>query len=197
MAIEPSTAFFTADPHIGDRKMCGPKNVANRPWPTTESMFEGLVAAWNAVVPTGGVVYVLGDVFGNGKPDIEGVRRFLAATNGSKHLIYGNHDENVQSEVCRCLGFQSTAVRRTVMVKDVEGNRENRLQEIVLDHYPLRSWKNRRDGAWHLYGHVHGQAVPYGKSVDVGVDAWNYTPVSYLSLKEFFKGKCSPSSPLS
>jgi calcineurin-like phosphoesterase family protein len=39
-------------------------------------------------------------------------------------------------------------------------------------------------GAWHLYGHSHGALPPYGKSFDVGVDCWNYKPVSFEQVQE-------------
>ena len=37
----------------------------------------------------------------------------------------------------------------------------------------------RRRGAWHLYGHVHGKfdRQPLGLSLDVGVDSHDFGPI--------------------
>ncbi len=39
-------------------------------------------------------------------------------------------------------------------------------------------------GSWHLYGHSHSMLPPFGKSFDIGVDSWDYTPLSYEQVKK-------------
>lgn len=195
MPLNPEFVFFTADLHISDPKMFGKNNVGGRPWKSEEHLFSGQLEGWNSVVPAGGVVFVLGDVFGKGPSSVPRVKSFLKSAKGTKHFIYGNHDESVKSPDILSCGFERIAPRRSIMVKDPDGNVDGKFQEIVLDHYPLRSWKNSSHGAWHLYGHIHSRKpTPFGLSVDVGVDAWGYRPVSYLSLKEFFKANVVPRS---
>jgi len=45
--------------------------------------------------------------------------------------------------------------------------------------------------SWHLYGHSHGQLQddPNLLSFDVGVDSWNYAPLSYEQAKEVMANK--------
>ncbi len=56
-------------------------------------------------------------------------------------------------------------------------------QKIILFHYGLRTWHHDLRGSWHLYGHSHDKLPPYGKSFDVGVDSWNFTPLSFEDVK--------------
>jgi len=57
-------------------------------------------------------------------------------------------------------------------------------QDIILCHYPLRIWNKKHYGSWHFYGHEHNTLPGIGKSIDVGVDAHNFKPISFTQLKE-------------
>jgi len=48
----------------------------------------------------------------------------------------------------------------------------------VMCHYAFRTWKNMGRGWIDLHGHSHGKLKPQTRQYDVGVDAWNYRPVS-------------------
>jgi calcineurin-like phosphoesterase family protein len=41
-------------------------------------------------------------------------------------------------------------------------------------------WEKKHYGAWHLYGHSYGNLllIEGEFSLDIGVDRWNYAPVS-------------------
>ena len=51
-------------------------------------------------------------------------------------------------------------------------------QPIVICHYAMRVWNRSHHGAWHLYGHSHGNLpdTPTSLSMDVGVDTHNFRP---------------------
>jgi len=61
---------------------------------------------------------------------------------------------------------------------------------IILCHYPIRCYP---DGYWNLFGHVHSGPNSTSRDVlenkfkltqyDVGVDNNNFTPISYLQIK--------------
>ncbi len=40
------------------------------------------------------------------------------------------------------------------------------------------TWNKKRRGYKHLYGHVHAVIPGTSQSLDVGVDAWDFRPVS-------------------
>jgi calcineurin-like phosphoesterase family protein len=42
----------------------------------------------------------------------------------------------------------------------------------------MRAWHNSYRGGIHLYGHSHGRLSPLAGSLDVGVDVWNFKPIS-------------------
>jgi calcineurin-like phosphoesterase family protein len=141
----------------------------NRPYKSVNEMNEALIANWNEVVEPEDSVYHLGDfAFGRGitPEDAIAIRRRL---NGKIHLIRGNHEETADR-------IATYPEKPFVWVKDYHELKIGK-QNIVLFHYPMRSWHHNMRGAWHLFGHAHGGCPPVGKSFDCGVDSWKYKPI--------------------
>ncbi|SOC13636.1 hypothetical protein [Rhodobacter maris] len=46
--------------------------------------------------------------------------------------------------------------------------------------YPMMTWNNARKGALHLFGHVHGHWQGSVNSLNLGVDVWDYRPVTIV-----------------
>lgn len=136
-------------------------------------MNEGMIENHNSVVKQGDRVYHCGDFAISSFKDMESVFKRL---NGQHFLIKGNHD----SKDTYKLGWQA--------VYDCKGIRIDG-QYISMYHFPQRSWNHSYHGAWHVFGHVHGRCMPWGKSCDVGVDAWDYKPVSFEELKVFMENQ--------
>lgn len=159
-----SDLFFTSDEHYGHKKII---EFCNRPFASVEEMTERMVENHNAKVSKGSRVYHLGDMFF--KMHHMDALKVLDRLNGQHYLVLGNHDEIVDQ-----------IAHKFVWVKPFFELKVNK-HPVTLFHYPMRTWKRREYGAWHLYGHVHGRfdSEPYGLSFDVGVDSWNYEPVSY------------------
>jgi calcineurin-like phosphoesterase family protein len=55
----------------------------------------------------------------------------------------------------------------------------------------MKVWNGSHKGDWQLYGHSHGTLPddPNALSCDVGVDCWNYFPVSMEQLRAKMKTK--------
>lgn len=175
------TTFFTSDLHFGHEKIIG---FAKRPFKSVEWMDEALISKWNYTVRDTDDVFIIGD-FSFHKPDkTEVILNFL---NGNKYLIEGNHDHNWLRDRGR-KRFNWVKIRHTIKVPDLDVLGGNQL--IVLDHFPLLSWDRMHYGSWMLHGHCHGNMhYPFkGRIMDVGVDAWDYRPVSYEQIKEKMKG---------
>jgi calcineurin-like phosphoesterase family protein len=99
---------------------------------------------------------------------------YLKNLNGKHYLIRGNHDSNQVDTA----GF--IWVKATAMVK-IEDN------YVWLSHYAHRVWNRAHYGVPHFFGHTHGSLRnPEKRSLDVGVDCWNYAPVSWEKLKGKF-----------
>ena len=175
-----TNTYFTADTHFGHENIL---HWSSRPFESVEAMDETLVANWNETVGPRDRVFVLGD-FGltaNAKQlqRLLGIRRRLR---GQIILVRGNHD---RSKSVRELRFAD--VHRLLDVK-VDG------QRVVMCHYAMRTWPGSHQGAWHLYGHSHGLLQGLFLSFDVGVDCWDYAPVSWERIKLEMKDRVAPPS---
>ena len=165
------TVWFYSDPHYNHDKII---EYCNRPFNSVEEMNEALVANYNNLVDVKDTVYVLGD-FAMSKPEL-----FTKKLNGNKFLIRGNHDEPFKNKFASSWGFG--------WVKDVYELVVDK-QHIWLSHYSHQTWPGKHRGAWHLFGHSHGKLPGLGLSTDVGVDCWNYAPVSFEQLQILFAEK--------
>jgi calcineurin-like phosphoesterase family protein len=138
-------------------------------------MNEALISNWNKVVGQSDMVYHLGD-FAFGR-DITpcSARIIRKRLNGRICLIRGNHEaiaEHIAGEPE--MHFQ--------WIKDY-AEIEVAGQKIVLFHYGMRTWHHDLHGVWHLYGHSHDRLPPFGKSFDIGVDSWDFKPLSFIEVK--------------
>lgn len=161
--------LFTADPHIGHDNII---KHCNRPFASVEEMDETIVERWNSVVGKRDTVRVIGDLAFHCKFDyaLSVVKRL----NGHIYLTPGNHEQ-----LGLKLAFHAAfTVAPLYEVIEIEG------QTIFLNHYAQRSWWHDLRGVWHLFGHTHGGLPPFGKSFDIGMDVWNFTPVSFEQVKE-------------
>jgi len=177
--------YFTADSHLFHKRIV---ELADRPFKSTEIMNEWLINAWNARVNPKDIVYHLGDLmFTPNKGGEEIMRNLISRLNGEIRLIIGNHDDRRLVE--KVLG--PTWMPRGLWRIRHDGER------IVICHYALRTWEGQHYGAWHLHGHSHGSLEPFGRSVDIGVDApfierpgvpWG-TPYSFEEIKKFMDSR--------
>lgn len=161
------TTWFTADTHFCHRRII---ELAKRPFPDFKVMNEALIRAWNERVAPDDVVWHVGD-FACTKREEE-IAPIFHRLNGVKHLILGNHD--VENEGTLALPWASMSERKLAHVEH---------QMICMDHYPMKTWPRARKGAIHLFGHVHGALRGTDRSLDVGVDSWDFKPVSLAEIR--------------
>ena len=151
--------------HTNIMKFC----PETRPFLNVDEMNEGLIKAWNSAVGDK-TIFFLGDFSFSHKT--EEISSIFERLSGEKYLIRGNHDKK---ETTR-LPWKGVFEYREVYVAD---------EKFVLCHYPLSSWNNIRRGAYHLFGHVHGNYVPGKNNLrmdDVGVDNGYPAPVSLSEM---------------
>lgn len=163
--------FFSADSHFFHANIL---KFCKRPFQSVEEMNEELVKRWNAKVGKGDWVYHVGDFAY--RAEVQQVRSIRARLNGEIILVEGNHD----GVSLQCQAESPSTFKHVCQYMEVQDGKK----VIVLFHYGLRTWHHDLRGAVHLYGHSHGGLPPYGKSFDVGVDCWNFEP---LSLEEVWK----------
>ena len=149
---------------------------------TVEEMNAGMIRRWNDEVPTSGIVYFTGDMFYTAKsPEI---LKVLDQLNGSICLVKGNHDHF--DSACK-KRFQWIKDYYKLKIEDDEGIR----RQIVMSHYPFLEWDGYYRGSWHIFGHTHNKRSenPDELSLNVSVENWDYTPVSFAKIKEAMKKK--------
>jgi calcineurin-like phosphoesterase family protein len=156
------SVFFTSDTHFGDHRVL---NLYPRPFETVAQMDETLVANWNAVVGAEDEVWHLGDF----ARTVRQAAELLARLNGRKHLVLGNNDPAAVQD----LGWASVSPYAEI---EADGF------DLVLCHYPFRSWNGMHRGALNLHGHSHGRLKPLTRQFDVGVDVRDYRPVRVTEL---------------
>lgn len=166
--------FFTSDTHFGHANII---KYCQRPYTSVEDMDDALIRNWNAAVGPSDTVCHLGDfAMGRGVTEeyLYSIRRKL---NGLIVLLQGNHDVG-----------RWDALRRSFLPEDRMISGVSEMKEggelLVLFHYPMRSWPKKEHGSWHLFGHTHGTVEPLGKSFDVGVDANNFSPLSFRQVAD-------------
>ncbi len=164
--------FYTSDTHFGHGRII---EHCRRPFAHADQMDEALIRNWNEVVSHGDVVWHLGDFALERDPDR--VQSTFHRLNGTKHLVVGNHDEGVEA----ILTLPWASVGRLVRVED-EG------RGVALCHYPMRTWFDARGGDPLLFGHLHGRLRGTSSSVDVGVDAWGFRPVTLAQARDRMRG---------
>lgn len=179
--------WFTSDWHD---KHANVIEFCKRPFIDVYEMRSVLVERFNKRVRPGDTTYFVGDMcFG----DFESSKELLMHLNGTKILIQGNHDKFSHPQYL-AMGF--AAVYEEAVIR-LFGRR------IRLSHYPRRpSWLvrlfNKRargvrymdrrvpaDGRWLIHGHSHStnQVNVERKEIHVGVDAWDYNPVSQREVE--------------
>lgn len=139
-------------------------------------MNETMIANYNSIVKPDDTVYHLGD-FAFANPNK--IKSIFYRLNGKKILIFGNHDVDPKFNGKKVFAEMFDEVHDYLELK-VNGER------FVMFHFPIESWNKRHRDAIHLHGHTHGSYDERNKKVpnrfDVGVDSWNYFPVSISQI---------------
>ena len=159
--------FFTSDTHFYHSNVI---KYCDRPYKDATEMNAQMIMNWNKVVKPGDVVYHLGDF---GFADPQALRRIRDQLNGNIIMVLGNHDKNLKQIDNAFHSMHNGILEVTFKVEDEK-------IPFVLCHYAMRVWNKRQYGAIHLHGHSHGSLPEDANSLscDVGVDCWDYTPVS-------------------
>jgi calcineurin-like phosphoesterase family protein len=158
--------FFTSDHHFGHG---GARGLFKRPFASVAEMDAAMVARWNQTVGPDDEVWHLGD-FAVRQSTLR-VGELLAALAGTKHLITGNNDGAATT------GLPGWASVQSYVELEVDGS------WLVLFHYPLRTWNRIGRGALNLHGHSHGRLAPLRRQIDVGVDLWDFCPITLAEIR--------------
>lgn len=152
--------YFSSDWHLQHRNIL---KYDKRPFKTIDEMDEAIIKNVRTLLKPGDNLYYLGDFAMMANVNkIEGFLKTLAYSGANLFFIKGNHDGHkdtvkLYKKYGNYLGEQTTVTINS--------------QQIILNHYAMRVWRNSHHGSWHLYGHSHDslEHIPWGKSMDVGI----------------------------
>ena len=177
-----SNIFLSSDSHFGHTNVI---KYCNRPFSSTEEMNETMVERWNEVVSKEDLIYYLGDF----SLRFKYVKKYLPRLNGKKILIYGNHDscwkKSPESKWYKAYleeGFLELHKQLTI---------EYQNYRIKLSHMPYADdpseryhshRPSREDEDFLFCGHVHEKWKIKENQINVGVDVWDFFPVSIDQL---------------
>jgi calcineurin-like phosphoesterase family protein len=192
------TTWFTSDTHFGHARII---ELADRPFASVEEMNEALVERWNERVAPEDTVIHLGDV---ALGPIEESLKYIERLNGFKILVVGNHDRPFPpmqkgnltkvsnwTERYREAGFD--LILRSFHFKD------EAIGPFNGSHFPydgdshdaerFREYRLDDEAIPLVHGHTHSNGVVTRSNkgtlqVHVGVDAWDFRPVSVEEIQE-------------
>ena len=175
-----TTKFYVADLHLahsGILKHC----PATRPFVSTEEMDVAIVERINARVGWDDILYILGDFCLSNMQEY--VDYLFHSINGRKRLVIGNHDLDNKGRLKTTLASLPWDVPPQHSMETTDGADGIR---VYLSHYAHRSWPAMRRGAFHFFGHSHGDLPPQGLSRDVGIDVddMDFGPKTFNELRE-------------
>lgn len=190
--------FFTSDQHFGHKNII---TYCDRPFADVDDMTEGLIARHNSVVGPDDEVIMLGDF--SFKSSI--LELVVPRLNGKKKLKCGNHDTpwvgHSKEKADRAKAQYLAAGFIEVDQSGIEYNfRLKNGQLVTLSHMPYTGESDNHDadryieyrpkdrGQINLCGHVHEAWTldpVTRRSINVGVDVWDWTPVSEDTIIDF------------
>lgn len=179
--------FFVSDTHFGHESIL---HYAKRPFSSVEEMDQAMIDNWNKVVGPNDYVFHLGDFCFKGSQYWD---RILNQLNGHKFLVLGNHDlKHVKDGAMYKFDWVGMQAYITV------GGRS-----AYLNHNPFLcyggTYRREEDLVYALNGHCHLTTRTFdGKDIDrlqycfptqfdVGVDANNFTPISWAEVDNRIK----------
>ena len=164
--------WYCADPHFGHYAIV---QFCNRPFKNADEAGEVILRNMHERVGPDDQLWLLGDfALGRKKLDKKWLREMFDRLPGAEqHLIIGNHDD----EIIQSLPW--TSVSHIAEVRDGTKRQFN-----TLFHYPMHTWNQARRGAYCLFGHVHNNWLGTRNCVNVGLDVWDFYPVSFDEIEQ-------------
>jgi calcineurin-like phosphoesterase family protein len=170
--------FFISDPHFFHKNII---KYCNRPFSSVDEMNETMIENYNRLVKPKHSVLWCGDCFFAKNKES---RKIMTRLNGEKHLVLGNHDSDPFNMVSR--GFSSVVDEICLSIAG------RKVKICHYDQWEFRSpWDDRYESLRPLvnpdeiliHGHTHQKSPVLLNQLNVGVDAWNFGPVSFDEVK--------------
>ncbi len=197
--------WFTSDLHFGHANIVGWRNSAGSNFSSVEQMNELIIRNFNDTVASDDQVIFMGDlVMGL----IADSLPLLGQLNGVKKSVIGNHDrvfigEGKKRNKPEKIAMWQDRYKEEAGVEFIEDQwffDSNGNKLFFMSHFPtsgdhtaeerFTSFRpNIDENDWLVHGHVHNGWKVNGKQINVGVDVWDFKPVSLEQILEIIKGE--------
>ena len=179
------THFFS-DPHFGHKNIL--KHCPWRPYNNITEMRDEFIENYNRFLTEDSVVCWVGDAF---FLSIDESKAIMDKLLGHKVLCVGNHDKSKSAMLA--MGFEYVTDSFHMMIA-------GKVCHVI--HYPPKGAKHagyefderfndkrpeRKKGEYIIHGHTHSMTRKDGNAIHVGVDAWDYHPVSIDVITDLIK----------
>lgn len=175
--------WFSSDYHLDHSNVI---RYCDRPFDNVEEMNAEIVKRHNEVVDKDDIVFMVGDIAFNDKILYELVPKM----NGYRILVSGNHDQTFQRR-SKAAKFVHKYVEDGIFMHVTNGLSWKLFNgtTVLIDHFPYYGdhenreerypeLRPRDEGGWLLHGHVHELWKQKDRMINVGVDQWDFYPVS-------------------
>lgn len=165
-----SNVFFGSDPHFNHLNIIKFCPETRGQFDNVQEMNEEMIKRHNEKVGVDDIFYCLGDLaFGS---DFS----FLDRLNGKIRLVRGNHDDKIIAQ--RPDRFDDVQY-----MYDIKFGKKS----YILCHYRLMTWRNRKHGVRHLFGHTHNSIPSIKNAIDMGYDnpQWGLAPASLEEIEDY------------
>ena len=182
------TLFLSSDHHWGHENILKWRDA----YDTLDEMNEDLVTRWNETVSPEDSVYYLGDLVMGQRAD---TLQWVSRLNGLIYLVPGNHDHvhpmhmEKRNEAWQDKWSQMYIDAGIEAIMPTTNFFSWGEISFLLCHFPFEGdhtdeeryteWRPEPIGAdFLLHGHVHDLWKRNGNQINVGVDVWDFRPVS-------------------
>ena len=172
-----SNIYFSSDHHFFHKNII---KYCNRPFHTVDEMNSFMIAKWNEVVKPQDIVYYLGD-FAFAR--YEQILPIFNSLNGTKVLSsIGNHDGGSIKQLPWVSKHKNSSFFNT------DWHYMSHFPDDIISEFDRCKYKYK----YYFHGHCHNTLPNTSKKIDVGVDCWNYAPVSFEQLEAKMKATVDP-----
>ena len=182
--------WYTSDHYFGHRNIIG---YCDRPFAGVDEMNAAMVERWNDLVGDGDEVWVISDIaLGDLHVLLAG---HVARLRGRKIPVPGNHGrcwagrdkhDNGRSVYLELGGLERIVDAPKPMRFDRKKVRIRHFPYVFDESFGLKylDHRPRDDCSWLLHRYVHEKWRQRGRQINVGVDAWDFAPVSEDTIAE-------------
>jgi calcineurin-like phosphoesterase family protein len=138
--------WFASDFHFGHKFII---QACNRPFSTIEEMDSILIENANKVVNRDDLMIFLGDFCQWKDKATQSFYHYFSQFNCLNWAwVYGNHDKKIKNAL---KSHKNIIYQGDLLDINIDGT------DVMLSHYPMKSWDKSFHGSLHGFGHVHHQ----------------------------------------